>query len=249
MSVDTRRPLIGISCDLAGDNGEDAAARRRQRYVVPRLYVESVVEAGGAPVILPCAPDQALLRDVCAPLSGVLLMGGRDYPAAWYGEAAHPATVPLHPLRAASDRLLARLAIESGRPVLGICGGMQLLTLVLGGALVQHIASEIRHTALSDTEDAEHAVTVEPGSRLAEILGPGPHRVNSSHHQCADPTRLGRGLRVTARAPDGIVEAIEPAESGERFLLGVQWHPERMSDASHRAQLLRAFLAACRRVG
>lgn len=240
------RPLIGISCDLAGDAGDDDRVRRRQRYAVPRLYVESVVEAGGAPVILPCVPDEALLRDLCRPLTGFLLMGGRDYPAAWYGETPHSATIPLHPVRSASDRLLARIVLESGRPILGICGGMQLINLALGGGLVQHIESDIRHTALSDTEDAQHDVALEPDSRLVQILGPGPHGVNSSHHQGVDPLRLGRGLRLTAHAPDGIAEAIEPVGTAGRFLLGVQWHPERIGDASHRAKLLRAFVAACR---
>jgi len=180
-----------------------------------------------------------LLREALARGDGVLFIGGQDYPSALYDELPHPQTEPLHAMRAASDLELFRAAFASPTPILGICGGHQLLNIACGGKLIQHLPQAEAHGG-----EKNHGVTIHGGRILRELFGEKRIEVNSHHHQAVDPDAIGRGLIVTARADDGVVEALEGTDSG-RFLLGVQWHPERYHDLEQRRKIMAAFVAAC----
>jgi putative glutamine amidotransferase len=215
------RPRIGIS---------------RPGLPLDARYADAVAEAGGEPVHLaePSAAGAAL-----GGLAGLLVPGGGDF----VPERPYPPGVafdPVPPAQLASERALVREALARGVPVLGICYGMQLLADVAGGSFVYDIPSDRPGASAHrlPEPDGRHTIEIAPGSRLAALLGAGTIAVNSTHHQAVDAP--GRGMRVAARAADGIVEAIELADP-ERFALGVQWHPERM-DAAHRHALFAPFV-------
>lgn len=241
------RPLIGVTGQYAHyAHPPETVHRLRNEHTIRSGYFEAVIQAGGLPVLIPAVPDPGVTADYLDRVAGVLFTGcGQDYPPAWYGEADAPETRPLGPPRSESDRLLMSLALRGPKPLMGICAGFQLFNLCSGGSLIQHVRSSTRHTALSPTEDACHEVTVEPSSRLAGILGAGRLRVNSSHHQGVDLARIAPGLKPSAVAPDGIVEALEPCHASGPFRLFVQWHPERIDDTAHKAGLFAAFVSAC----
>lgn len=237
------RPRIAINCDY-DPGGPGAVLRRKATLYMP--YVESVVEAGGLPLLVPPSPRE-VLKEYLAMADGVLFTGGDDYPPAAYGQTARPEVEEVTKERAESDFSLMRLALKWPKPALGICAGLQLLNIAKGGALVQHLETPLRHKAYGEEKDAGHEAAVEPGTLLYKVFGAGPIRVNSAHHQAADPAKVAPGLKVTARAPDGTIEGLELARPGKRFFLFVQWHPERMKDAEHRRRIFGAFVAACRR--
>ncbi|MGD9695879.1 MAG: gamma-glutamyl-gamma-aminobutyrate hydrolase family protein [Thermoleophilia bacterium] len=195
--------------------------------LVPMNYVEHVQRAGGIALLVP--PDPALVEDPGPALDrvdGLLLVGGADLDAALYGAVAHPTNDPPIPLRDAGEIALVRAARGRGMPVLGICRGIQIINVAAGGDLVQHLpetaAGEEHRRAIGRFAGNEHDVVLDPGSRARDAAGEPVHRVFSHHHQALG--RLGEGLRVTGRAPDGITEAVE--DDGAAWLLGVQWHPE-----------------------
>jgi putative glutamine amidotransferase len=218
-----------------------------RRLALNTDYADSIFGAGGEPMLLAPVMDggdlPASLVGLCR---GFVFSGGPDYPSAWYGEAPHPMTVPIDPARARFDLALMRHALGSGRPVLGICGGEELLNLALGGRLIQHLSQAETHCG--DDCDALHPVCVCAGRLLCGIAGPGSIRVNSRHHQAIHPDGIGRGLMVSARAEDGTIEAVE-GEDAARFLLGVQWHPERLPGESHSAQIFAALVEAAAHAG
>jgi gamma-glutamyl-gamma-aminobutyrate hydrolase PuuD len=180
-------------------------------------YADAARDCGLDPVLVtPARP----LEDLTA-VHGLMLCGGPDLDPALYGQEPHPtAQTPVRERDALEQRLL-REALAADLPVLAICRGMQLLNVTLpGGTLLQDIDG---HRVITEDKSLDaHSATTAAGSRLATILGPGAHRVNSRHHQAVD--RIGDGLRVSALAPDGIVEGIEHPD--HRFVVGVQWHPE-----------------------
>ncbi|GAA1164884.1 anthranilate synthase component 2/putative glutamine amidotransferase [Kitasatospora gansuensis] len=211
----TERPLIGVS------SYRDEAAWgvwRQPAALIPQSYVEAVERAGGLPVLLP-PQDPAGAARVLARLDGLVLAGGPDLDPAAYGAEPHPRTGVPQPDRDGWEFALARAALDSGLPLLGVCRGMQLLNVVLGGDLVQHLDPPDHQVAPATFQWQE--VATAPGSRLAAILG-SQAKVRCYHHQAVG--RPGEGLAVTARSTDGTVEGLELP--GERFVLGVQWHPE-----------------------
>jgi putative glutamine amidotransferase len=232
-----KTPLIGIEVDLAAT---DAGRRYAKCY---EAYFDAVSAAGGAPVLLPPAPDAALARTLEA-VQGIVVPGGDDIAAEEWGEAqrACPRFVAVDGRRLDHGKRLLRLAIDRGVPVLGVCYGAQLLNLVAGGTMVQDIADE--QPGAMDHRAGTHEVEVVPGSLLARLVGGSSVTINSRHHQAN--REAGRGLVVSARAPDGIVEAVESADPA-RFLLGVQWHPEELGPAG--AALFAGLLEAARRRG
>ncbi len=215
------RPLIGITTyrEQARWGFWDVPA-----VLLPAAYADAVATAGGEPVLLPTA---SLTAGVVARLDGLVLAGGADVDPACYGEAAGPHTTATRPDRDASEVAVLQAALESDRPLLAICRGMQLLNVVLGGTLLQHVP-DVQGTQphqLGLGLYAERKVSTAPGSRLDAVLGPTA-TVNCHHHQALD--RIAPALTPSAWAEDGVVEGVENAD--RRFCLAVQWHPETSED-------------------
>lgn len=223
-----REPLVLVSTDYRERPGRPAG---RFMAFAPSQYFDAVRLAGGLPLLAPPMDEPGQVRRALARCRAVLLIGGLDLDPAGYGQKPHPGTRMVHRRRDRSDLLLAREAARAGKPLLGICGGMQALNVALGGTLHQHVPDlpgrAGREPHLERLPESRHAVLISPGSRLARILG-GRRRltVNSAHHQAV--ARPGRGLRVSARSPGGLIEGLE-GPAGGAFLLGVQWHPERLA--------------------
>jgi putative glutamine amidotransferase len=189
-------------------------------------------------VLIPPQPENA--AGVIESLDGLVLAGGDDCDPAAYGEARHPTVEPMDPRRQENDLTLARLARQRGIPTLGICLGVQMMNVAAGGTLIQDIDSDIDH-ASEPADRHRHDVAVDGGTRLGRILGERSLNVNSSHHQAIK--QPGDGLRVTAHAPDGIIEGLE--DPRHPFYVGVQWHPEDMD--GERSALFGALVEAARR--
>jgi putative glutamine amidotransferase len=236
-----RRPLIAVNCDY---NPGKPGARIRRQATLYMPYIEAIVAAGGLPLLVPPSPPD-VLKDYLALADAIVFTGGLDYPPAYYGQKAHPTVVAQTRERSESDRHLMRLVLESTKPALGICAGLQLMNITKGGALIQHLPTAAKHTAIHEEKDSAHAVSVLPKTRLRNIFGADRISVNSAHHQAADPVRLAPGLKVAALAPDGTIEALELNDSAKRFFLFVQWHPERIPDLKHRQKIFRALIDAC----
>ncbi|MFN0063900.1 MAG: gamma-glutamyl-gamma-aminobutyrate hydrolase family protein [Myxococcaceae bacterium] len=218
-----RRPFIGITPDFS----EGTAGSPAPRYEVKVAYAEAVAKAGGIPLVIPYTDDARLLLDTLERFSAVVVTGGAfDIPPEAYGEKPKEGLGQLKVSRTRFETHLLRAALDRRMAVLGVCGGMQLLNVVRGGALIQDIGREVKspltHEQSHDRTQPQHPVEVAPGSRLATCVGKGQLMVNSTHHQAV--SRLGAGLRPSAVAPDGVVEAIEL--EGDAFAVGVQWHPE-----------------------
>jgi putative glutamine amidotransferase len=236
----TRRtkPLVGITLDSEQPGGYSAYPW----YALRTNYADAVAQAGGVPMALPHAP--ALAAEMLDAIDALVVTGGAfDVDPALYGAGhAHP-TVTLKATRTAAERALLDGALARNMPVLGICGGEQLLAVALGGTLIQHIpdsvADALPHEQPNPRHQAGHAVSLTAGSLLHRIVGAGSMQVNSSHHQAV--LAPGPHACVNATAPDGVIEGIEDARF--RFCLGVQWHPEFLIDPGD-TRIFAAFIAA-----
>ena len=241
----SRLPLVGVTTSVTVD-------RYPERAYLNSAYVRAVELAGGAPVLLP-PPLGADARDALwARLDGLVLTGGGDVDPRHFGEPRHPAVAEVSEARDALELELTRRALAPGFPLLAICRGIQVLNVALGGSLHQDIPSEpgspLAHSQTERRHQPTHHVKVREGSRLAAILGTHEVDVNSFHHQAL--ARLGRGLAAVAWAPDGIVEGVEEAADGDRFVVGVQWHPEDLVEHDPAARrLFAAFVTAARARG
>lgn len=232
------RPLIGITCDA-----EPGGGWSRFPWLALRAnYAAAVAEAGGLPVLLPHETDA--VPGYAQVLDALIVSGGHfDVDPALYGAAERHPAVTTKDRRTAFELALLRAMLDADRPVLGICGGQQLLHVVLGGTLIQHIPDAVPgalpHERAGPPDAAAHAVRIHVGTRLHAIVGTEALAVNSTHHQAVD--HVPAGVTVNATAPDGVIEGIEVSD--RRFCLGVQWHPEfRIDDGDRR--LFAAFVAA-----
>ena len=235
------RPRIGLTLDAEPPGGYS----RLPWYALRQNYFAAVVGAGGLPVALPHEPE--LAESYLDLLDGLIVTGGAfDLDPSLYGATDRHATVTTKDRRTAFELAITRAALARDMPVLGICGGQQLLNVALGGTLIQHIpdavADCLAHEQPNPRTEPGHTVAVLPGSLLHRLVGGRAELpVNSAHHQAA--LEVGPGVVVSARAPDGVIEAIE--DPGRRFCLGVQWHPEYGISAGDPA-LFRALVGACR---
>lgn len=193
--------------------------------LLPARYTDAVVRAGGVPVLVP--PVAGTASEVVGRLDALLLAGGADVDPARYGAPAHAEVTVVRPDRDAAELEAFRTALERDLPVLGVCRGLQVMNVALGGDLVQHLPDLLPDSPHrgGPAEFARQRVTVSGGSALATVLGESVD-VDCYHHQAL--ATLGAGMHVVARAADGTVEAVEVA--GHRFVVGVQWHPEESDD-------------------
>ena len=224
-NADMARRLTGITGGYRRRKSQEA-----DEFYLLADYFDSVELAGGVPVLIPQVRGDEALRDLLGRLDGLVITGGPDTPPERYGQPAHPMTKPVHKRRDEFDFRCVEAALDLGLPILAICYGAQLLNVFLGGTLIQDIPSQ-RPSAGRHVQDGPrllHPVRIEPGTKLAHCLGAAELEANSSHHQAVD--RLGRGLRVSARSRDGIIEGVETTD--DRLILGVQWHPEELAAKS-----------------
>lgn len=260
----SNRPIIGLnmSMDLID---------KYEKYglLVPISYVDAVADAGGVPLCLPPGVDFTMIKRVLQLVGGVVLIGGDDYWPDHFGGHPQPKNDLMPERRDRFDLALTKLALnESTLPVLGICGGHQLITIAQGGALIQDIKTEwngpaycpsIPHSRKERSDEEgpsfRHAVRLEAGSLVSQAVkmpAGGVLTTNSSHHQAVHPQKPGRYLRASAWSPDGIIEAIEPSDGSlwdlsGRFVLGIQWHPEQMQEEEPQRNIFRALVGAARK--
>lgn len=238
------RPTIGVT---AGSTAVPIPEGRLDSHYVGRAYVRMLARVGGDALLLPAPDDdfEAVAERQLDRVDGVLLAGGIDIAPSTYGAGWAPIQEP-DPNRDRLELALIGAAIARGVPLLGVCRGMEMINVALGGTLHRYV----EHTDVPATDEdgfhgvRRHLLDLEPGSRVAAALGVGAVEVLCLHHQA--PDRIGSGLAVTARAADGIVEAVE-LEDDEPFCLGVLWHPEQMVDAGDLQSRLYGALAAAAR--
>lgn len=237
------RPIVGVPTQTLQSLG-GVSAEIPPSWVMSQRYIVTLVAAGAVPVMIPLV-DDATVRGIYDELDGVFLPGGADIDPASYGTDPHPLCDKTDRERDRVELLLAKWAIDEGKPVLGVCRGMQLINVAAGGTLYQDLAEQMPGSLKHDyfpfngaawTRDyLAHPVEVTPASRLSRLFGGGSLPVNSMHHQGV--RTLGRDLVATAVAPDGLVEAVEG--TGEGYVFAVQWHPEALTDGD--AQMRELF--------
>ncbi|HVJ52189.1 MAG TPA: gamma-glutamyl-gamma-aminobutyrate hydrolase family protein [Aliidongia sp.] len=233
------RPVtIGLTLDSEPPGGYS----KFPWYAIRENYCGAVVRAGGLPILLPHEPDE--VEKYLALVDGLIVTGGAfDVDPALFGASARHASVTTKDRRTAFELAATRGALAADKPILGICGGQQLLNVALGGTLIQHIPDEIEaplaHEQPNPRDEPGHTVRIKPGTLLHRIAGLDEIAVNSAHHQAVKD--VAGDVVIDAVAPDGVIEGIEAP--GRRFCLGVQWHPE-FEIGPADARLFRAFVDA-----
>ena len=233
------RPVIGITPDV-GETSARVGRPPMPRYELKIAYADAVLAAGGLPIVLPYSEEETSPRQILDLCDGLVITGGAfDIPPELYGAKAADKLGPLKRGRTAYEQRVLHAALEADVPVLGICGGMQLLAVEAGGTLYQDIGDEVKgafdHEQKGDPREPGHPVSVVPGTALEAIVGKLEIQVNSTHHQAVKSP--GRA-KVCALSPDKIVEAIEIPG---KLAIGVQWHPELLAAPEHLA-LYRALV-------
>ena len=226
------KPIIGITFSSNSITGTS------------KNYIRAIEEFGGIPRILYPGVSNSEFADI----DGLLLTGGGDIHPDNFDQAWHPSLKYVNEARDELELPLCREKIEADLPVFGICRGIQVMSVAMGGSLYQDVPSQIidplTHPAKGPEQDSEHEIEIETDSRLSKIVGKSADEVNSAHHQAVD--QRGEGFRITARSEDGVIEAME--NPSKKFVLGVQYHPERMIQTDefreHRRKLFEAFIAA-----
>lgn len=219
MPSETEKPVILLNMAVGIYNG-------RECEILISQYAQRVCDAGAVPMLMPSIEDESLMNSLLGLADGVLLIGGKDYDPLYYGCEREPET-DLSRMRPHFDIAFGRAVLAHEMPVLGICAGCQLLSILYGGKLIQHLPDAELHRG-----GVTHEARLLKDGCFSRALGLKPgvsFTVNSFHHQAVDPARPGNGLRITAEAFDGSVEAVE-ADDPARMILGVQFHPERMDD-------------------
>lgn len=242
------KPYIGITCDYDTGEQKNSFVPGQPIHNLRAFYTEAIVAGGGIPILLPVSTQREISEAYLDIIHGLVIPGSAsDIDPLYYAETPMLRLGPGNPERADFELALTRKALEKGIATLGICGGMQVLNVACGGSLYQDIPSQLpeamKHQQVAPGWFASHGLHIEKGSRLHDIIGTEYYRVNSFHHQAVKV--VAEGFRVTARADDGIIEGIE--SSGNGFVIGVQWHPERMYQRDAGAKrLFEAFIQAAK---
>jgi putative glutamine amidotransferase len=233
-----KRPIIGITVDHSDADHE--------KYELTTYYTRSIERAGGLPVMLPFAGDLALVPQYVDLCDGILLSGGSDIDPQLYGEAWHPMAQQLDPRRQAFEMALLAEIDRRRKPVLGICLGSQMMNVHRGGSLIQFLPDVDREAPIEHRRDKSwgnrHEIQIKPDTSVAKALGKTQITGNSSHKQAVND--VGNGLRIIATAPDGVVEGIE--DPSMPLFVGVQWHPERMSEQDDHLKLFQLLVNKAR---
>ena len=227
-------PIIGLTCSHKASDDPS--------FTIGASYTVSVEKAGGIPLLLPATEDLSGIPALLDVIDGLLLIGGPDIDPAVYGAEKHEKTVLMSRQREAFDLALAKEAIARDMPTLGICLGCQEVVVAAGGALIQHVPDTGADQEHSGKPNPRHDVRIDPASKLAQILGCQKLSTNSSHHQAIDDP--GPMMKVVAWAMDDIVEAAESVQ--HRFVLAIQWHPERLNGEPRHLRLFEALVEAAR---
>lgn len=240
-----KKPLIGINGDYRPAKSDQKNAAALSWFNAG--YFDSITACGGVPVLLPPYASDDDLRQALEQLDGLVLSGCNfDLDPVRLGMDRNPATRTMPARREDFDRRLCRIAVEMRLPVLAIGGGMQLLNVICGGTLFQHLPEDVPK-AFHHRDPVEltlrHLIEIVPGTRIDRIYGPGEIRVNSQHHMAVD--QVAPEFRVSATAPDGVIEAFE-STSEDWFCLAVQWHPENETASALDMQVFESFLDACK---
>ena len=243
------RPVIGVAMQtLPAKPGGDLPTC----WIMGRRYVQALCSVGAIPWLIPLLPqDPETMNDIFDRLDGVFLTGGVDVDPSCYGETRHPKCGATDPDRDAIEILLLQHAIKTGKPLLAVCRGIQILNVACGGTLYQDVAAQVpaamKHDYFPTLEQPSrnylaHEIAVKSGTRLGSILGESIALVNSMHHQAIKD--LAPNLLPNAYAPDGIIEGVESKTS--QFLLAVQWHPEELAETQPgMKRLFTSFIDAC----
>lgn len=238
--MSTEKPMIGITGDFRPERYDGAALSWFNTG-----YYDSVIAAGGLPVLLPPYEDDKDLQRMMEGLDGIVLAGcNLDLDPARMKMHAHPAVKIMPKRREDFDRRVVEMAMAMGMPVLAIGSGMQLVNVMCGGTLFQHIPEDVPrsiHHRDPVEKNLRHVLEIVPGTRVDSIYGPGEVRVNSNHHMAVNA--LASRFRVSATCPDGVIEAYESVDE-EWFCLGVQWHPESSNASALDLQIFEAFVDA-----
>jgi gamma-glutamyl-gamma-aminobutyrate hydrolase PuuD len=230
LTADMKKPIILVT---AGRKNESAGDSKPQMIWsgCDIDYVQCVARSGGVPLLVPCITDEAAILGALDIADGLLLTGGGDVLSLNYGEEPHIASKFQDPTRDVLETALTKAAIERGIPILGICRGLQLLNVALGGTLIQDIPSQVEGACKHYGDGLEvallHSIEIEPNSLLARVLGHEKMAVNSYHHQAAKD--VAPGLKINSRAKDGVIEGMESTDG--KPILSVQFHPEEIAAA------------------
>ena len=233
-----KKPIIGISIDT----GTKKTYSNFPWYAIRSNYVNSIINSNGLPLMLPSKPE--LVDYYFNLIDGILLTGGDfDIDPKMYGEKKDKSVVHIDKPRTNFEIKMARLALNKNKPILGICGGQQLLNVALNGSLIQNIAkTNIKHEQVHPRNKFSHKVQINLKSKLYKIVKKKKFRVNSAHHQAIK--KVGTNLNVNAIAEDGIIEGIEL--DSHKFFLGIQWHPE-FFISNYDKKIFKAFIKACQK--
>jgi putative glutamine amidotransferase len=242
------KPLIGLTTEHFSTGYTAEPDRNAQGALI--TYIEAVIGAGGLPVLIPLSLAGDDLRAVYARLDGILVPGGADIDPAYFNQERHPKLGEVDPERDRVELEITRYAVEDGKPLLGVCRGLQVINVALGGTLYQDLPSEYPATLLRHAHPVSeyprdhlaHLVRVEEESHLARVLGTPLVQVNSRHHQAV--REVAPSLEIVARAPDGVIEGVELPQ--HPFALGVQWHPENLQALPEMKRLFEGFVEASR---
>jgi putative glutamine amidotransferase len=242
-----KKPVIGLTSTVMETSTIENKDQIIPTIVVYHKFAETVREAGGMPIVIPMTdPKEAeAYVDLC---DGIVFTGGEDISALTYGDQPHPEVKQVNKQRDDFEIELVKIAHKKGRAILGMCRGYHLINVSFGGSIIQDVKSDfeesINHFQLSSTRtEPTHMVSIGEDSLLYEIIGDKDVAVNSFHHQAIG--EVGKGLRVTAKAEDGVIEALELKDRNGSFLLGTQWHPEELRHENEKMMnIIKTFVEA-----